>query len=251
MFLQLLMVALAIFALLRPGWQGTRLVGERIIFVIDNSASMSADDVEGAPSRLALTKEKVAGLVDQIRSGMSAMIIAFADSPQVVQEFTDNQNLLKERLATIEPTAQSTDILDALKLAGGLANPAQMTLQDESGVDVEVTEAVDTSLYIFSDGRFADVAGFDLGELNPVYIPVGDNRRRQPGDHRLQHAAGRGPARGAAGVCAGDQPDRRAARVRGGGQARRAVPGRQERRGARRGIHSDHTSRWPTPRPAS
>jgi hypothetical protein len=173
LFLQLLMVALAIFALLRPGWQGTRLVGERIIFVIDNSASMSAADVEGADSRLALTKEKVAGLVDQMRSGMSAMIIAFADSPQVVQEFTDNQNLLKERLATIEPTAQSTDILDALKLAGGLANPAQMTLQDESGVDVEVTEAVDTSLYIFSDGRFADVAGFDLGELNPVYIPVG------------------------------------------------------------------------------
>ena len=45
MFLQLLLVALAILALLRPGWQGTKLEGNRFIFLVDNSASMSATDV--------------------------------------------------------------------------------------------------------------------------------------------------------------------------------------------------------------
>ena len=39
---------LAILALLRPGWEGSRLEGQRFIFLVDNSASMSATDVDGA-----------------------------------------------------------------------------------------------------------------------------------------------------------------------------------------------------------
>src|SRR5918995_5151970 len=52
LFLQLLLIALAMIALLRPGWQGTKLEGDRFIFLVDNSASMSAKDVEGAENRL-------------------------------------------------------------------------------------------------------------------------------------------------------------------------------------------------------
>ena len=47
LFLQLLLVALAMLALLRPGWEGTKLEGDRFIFLVDNSASMSATDVNG------------------------------------------------------------------------------------------------------------------------------------------------------------------------------------------------------------
>lgn len=172
LFLQLLLVALAIFALLRPGWQGARLVGDRFIFLVDNSASMSAADVQGAESRLALSKEKVAALIDQMERGMSAMIIAFADTPQVVQEFTSNRRMLKERLETIEPSARSTDLLGALKLADGLANPEQISL-GPGMQDIEVVDPVATTVYLFSDGRFDDVQDFSLGNLNPVYVPVG------------------------------------------------------------------------------
>ena len=35
-----------------------------------------------------------ADLIDQMDSGMTAMIVSFADTPQVVQEFTDNRRLL-------------------------------------------------------------------------------------------------------------------------------------------------------------
>ncbi|TWT76963.1 hypothetical protein Pla123a_23880 [Posidoniimonas polymericola] len=172
LLLQLLLVALAIFALLRPGWEGTELGGERIIFLVDNSASMGTEDVADAKDRLASAKKKVAGLIDQLDSSMSAMIIAFADTPHVVQQFTGSQGVLRERLESIELTSQPTNLLEALKLAGGLANPGQMTLQD-SGVEVEVIEPVTTSLYIFSDGRFEDVEGFDLGGLDPSYVPLG------------------------------------------------------------------------------
>src|SRR5919204_6481143 len=48
LFLQLLLVALAMLALLRPGWEGTKLEGNRFIFLIDNSASMSATDATDA-----------------------------------------------------------------------------------------------------------------------------------------------------------------------------------------------------------
>src|SRR5919106_5942119 len=41
LFLQLLLVFLAILALLRPGWQGKSLEGQRFIFLVDRSASMS------------------------------------------------------------------------------------------------------------------------------------------------------------------------------------------------------------------
>ena len=47
LFLQLLLIALAMLALLRPGWEGTKLDGNRFIFLVDNSASMSATDVDG------------------------------------------------------------------------------------------------------------------------------------------------------------------------------------------------------------
>src|SRR5688572_20468507 len=50
LFLQLLLIALLAFTLLRPGWKGTELVGERFVFLIDTSASMAADDVQ--PTRL-------------------------------------------------------------------------------------------------------------------------------------------------------------------------------------------------------
>ena len=45
LFLQLLAVAVVMFALLRPTWEGEALSGGRVIFLIDKSASMSASGV--------------------------------------------------------------------------------------------------------------------------------------------------------------------------------------------------------------
>jgi hypothetical protein len=172
LLLQLLLVALAMLALLRPGWEGTKLDGDRFIFLVDNSASMSATDATDAKNRLDEAKNLIEGLIDQMSSGMTAMIISFADTPQVVQEFTDNRRLLRERLATIEPTFRGTDLRGALELADGLANPGRITTR-EGGTEIDVTEPQPATMYIFSDGRFEDVKGFALGNLKPVYVPIG------------------------------------------------------------------------------
>ena len=172
MFLQLLLVGLAILALLRPGWEGTRLDGQRFIFVIDNSASMAATDVEGAANRLAEAKESAVGLVDQMDSSMTAMVISFSETPQVVQEFTSNRRLLRERINAIQPTARGTDLRGAMELASSLANPGRVATEASEDADAK-TEAPPATTYIFSDGRFEDVAGVTLENLQPVYVPVG------------------------------------------------------------------------------
>ncbi len=179
LLLQLLAVALAILALLRPGWQGTELAGGRLIFLVDNSASMStadasADDLvtDGDQTRLVVAKEKVAGLIDQMDRGMTAMIVSFSQQPTVVQQFTDNTRLLRERLATIEPTNGPTDLAGALELADGLANPSRVTVQ-EGAPEVEVVPPEPATLFIFSDGRFGQVEDFALGNLEPIYVPLG------------------------------------------------------------------------------
>ncbi len=171
LLLQLLLVGLAILALLRPGWQGDALAGRQFIFLVDRSASMSTADADGG-SRLDAAKKRVAGLVDQLESDMSAMIIAFDDEPDVVQEFTNNRRLLREALDRIEPSNKPTNIRGALELAGGFANPERVRIE-EGGAEVRVAEEQPVELYIFSDGRFGGVEGFSLGNLRPKYLPIG------------------------------------------------------------------------------
>lgn len=172
LLLQLLVAALAALALVRPGWEGAELSGQRFIFLVDNSASMSSRDVEGEANRLAAAKRQVAGLIEQMEPGMTAMLVSFAQEPRVVQEFTGNTRLLLDRLESIAPTHEGTDLLGALKLADGLANPAQQ-VQEGTEMTFDVTEGLAATLFILSDGRFADVTDFMLGNLTPVYVPIG------------------------------------------------------------------------------
>src|SRR6476660_5925435 len=72
LFLQLLLIALAMLALMRPGWEGTKLQGDRFIFLVDNSASMSSTDEKITKNRLEEAKKVVGGMIDQMSSGYFA-----------------------------------------------------------------------------------------------------------------------------------------------------------------------------------
>ncbi|MCA9245904.1 MAG: BatA and WFA domain-containing protein [Planctomycetales bacterium] len=169
LFLQLLLLLLIMLSLLRPGWRSTAGTKDRSIFLVDNSASMSAIDVQ--PTRLAEAKRRIRELIDNMGSGDKAMIIAFADGAQVVQEFTDNRRRLRERLDAIEPTDENTSLDEALKLAAGLANPGRVAFDER---DIQVADAQPADLYLFTDGKFPTVANFSLGNLTPIYVPIGD-----------------------------------------------------------------------------
>ncbi len=166
LFLQLLLVGLLIMAMLRPGWQAMQTLDERIIFLIDNSASMSATDER--PSRLEQARQRALALVDQMETGHVGMVIAFSDTAQT-QSYNESRRALRRQIESIAPTNHRTDIREALQAAAGLANPGLTRLADNQAVN----ESLPATLYILSDGGFATVPDFSLGNLTPVYVASG------------------------------------------------------------------------------
>ena len=170
LFLQLLLILLGMLAVLRPGWKGEQLTGDRFIFMIDNSASMQATDTE--TFRLDEAKQAAGRVIDLMKPGDVAMLVSFADTARIEQMFTDNRRLLRRSLEEIEPTGRPTSLVEALKLASGLANPGR-SADPESPVDIQVAEAMPATMYIFSDGKFEPTTEV-LGNLDPVYKPIGN-----------------------------------------------------------------------------
>lgn len=169
LFLQLLLIALLAFTLLRPGWKGTELTGERFIFLIDTSASMRANDI--TPSRLDQAKRDVVAMIEQMKDENAAMVISFSNVAKVEQPFTNNRRLLRQRVELIEPTYRPSDLSEALRAASGLANPGQSG-DPNNPVDMKTAEAMPATLYLFSDGGFAQVRDFKLGNLDPKYMRI-------------------------------------------------------------------------------
>src|SRR5262249_2847912 len=108
LFLQLLAVLLAMFALSGPRVKGSSSVGQRYVLAIDNSASMRATDI--SPSRLAEAKRRAKKLVDEMESNDLAMVIAFSDRAQVVSSYTGNRALLRKAIDDLAPTQTSTSL---------------------------------------------------------------------------------------------------------------------------------------------
>ena len=173
LFLQLLVLLVAILAVLRPSWKGEQLIGQRFIFLVDNSASMQATDV--VPSRLEEAKRLAIELIDKMKAGDVGMVVSFCDAARVEQAFTFDRWRLRRAVEEIRPTRRSTSLAEALKVAAGLANPGR-TSQDVT--DYQVAEALPADVYIISDGKFGAVEGFSLGNLTPYFVAVGEVEAR-------------------------------------------------------------------------
>jgi len=173
LFLQLLLLLLVILAVLRPSWRGEQLIGQRFVFLVDNSASMQATDVE--PSRLDEAKRSALELIDKMKAGDVGMVVSFSDAARVEQTFTSDRGRLRRAVEGIRPTQRSTSLAEALKVAAGLANPGRISMDAR---DVQVAEAQPADVYILSDGKFGAVEGFSLGNLTPYFVPVGQEEAR-------------------------------------------------------------------------
>ncbi len=169
LFLQLLAVVLAMLALMGPRIRGTSGQGKRYVLAIDNSASMSATDV--APSRLARAKAEAKKIIESMEGDDLAMVIAFSDRARIVSNYTGNSRLLLQRIDAIAPTEATTSLREALQVAAGLANPSRQ--YGDPGEGVVATSVVTPKLLIYTDGGFADVEGFSLGNLEPEVVVIG------------------------------------------------------------------------------
>lgn len=174
LFLQLLAVALAAIALLRPGIRGETSGQGRTVFLLDTSASMQATDVEGDRNRFEQAKRLIGERIELMSDTDTAMLVTFSDRPDTVQSFTSDRRRLRDALSRVELTNHSTDILGALKAADGLANPRR-TSEVGNLNDIQVADAMPADLLIYSDGGFQDVTEFSLGNLIPQFNSIGSD----------------------------------------------------------------------------
>ena len=167
LLLQLLAVGFAMLALAGPRSQGVDH-GKRLVIAIDESASMGATDVQ--PNRLDQAILKACKLIEDMRTGDLAMIVAFSNTARVVTSYTEDKSLLLERLKSMKPSENSTSLKEALQLVSGLANPQKYM---DPGEGVEVVAFTPPRLFLFTDGGFSDVENFSLGSIEPEVVPIG------------------------------------------------------------------------------
>jgi len=168
LFLQLLVAALAMLALAGPQMKGAGGQGRRFVLLLDASASMSAVDEPGGPTRLDKAKEAARRVVREMQGDDLAMVVSFADSARVVSSYSGDRGLLLRRIDAVAPTQGSTSLREALQVAAGLANPSK-----QIGEGVVASSQVTPRLFVYTDGGFPDVEGFSLGNLEPEVVVIG------------------------------------------------------------------------------
>ncbi len=150
LILQLLMLLFLAAALARPVVQFTPGAGAINVILIDRSGSMNAaDGGAGGRTRLAEAKRRAKALVGTMDRHAQTMVIAFADSAQVVQPFTTDHAALMRAIDAIEPTDRPTRLKLAYQLAEAQGKAA-------AGAPASSAPAGGAQVWLYSDGRALD-----------------------------------------------------------------------------------------------
>ncbi|HSV13058.1 MAG TPA: VWA domain-containing protein, partial [Tepidisphaeraceae bacterium] len=146
LFLQLLLLLMLLLALSRPVANFTPGAGKLSVILIDRSASMSAADEAGGKTRLDEAKRRAKELVSSLERNGQATIIAFDDTPEIMQTFTGDAQALRNAIDRIAPTDRKSRLKMAFQLAD--AQASYIPEQNRSNVKPDVR--------LYSDGRVLD-----------------------------------------------------------------------------------------------
>ncbi len=177
LLLQLLILGALLFAMSRPTMETVASPGQRVVIVIDHSASMNATDI--SPTRLDEAKKAAIELIDNLdTTGESAeggalggaMVVSFAQGARVRQSLTNDPSRLRDAVRRIEPTDQVSRLGPALSLIEPYV---------QTGSDDESDKLV---VYIISDGKVqASGQAMSLAGAELRYIPIGGGPGRMAG----------------------------------------------------------------------
>jgi hypothetical protein len=124
LILQLLIAALAAFALSRPMVYGALAGGEfqasHTLLLLDASASMQTTDV--APSRFAAARSQADGLLAGLDPAATATLIRMGVTPRIIYTGED-LGLARSALGGVEPGGGSANVREAMRLAASLVKP--------------------------------------------------------------------------------------------------------------------------------
>ena len=154
LFLQLLLLLLAVLALARPFFANQLTGGSLQILVLDASASMKSVDV--SPSRFEVAKELALGLVDSLRDGDQMVVVVAGARTSVAQSPTSEKSVLRRTLESIDVTDGPTRLREALELAETL-----------------VRDHPSSEIHLVSDGAVSDLADWNDADLALRFHQVG------------------------------------------------------------------------------
>jgi len=157
LLLQLIAIAFLIFAIARPIVKTKGISENRIVVVIDSSASMQSTDVK--PSRFELAKSRAKGIANKMGPRDTMLVITASSKTQVVQSFTSDKNALNSAISKLKPADANCNMRQALVLALSL---------------VAGNSAAPPRIVIFSDGRFGTLTDLPVGNAQLDFVRMGN-----------------------------------------------------------------------------
>lgn len=168
LWLQLLILALAAFALGMPVIKAEKQKGDTVILLVDQSASMQVEE-PGGKTRLeeAITQAKT--VVDNAPDGARIMVIGFADRASIISSFETDKSAVKAKLDNIEPTESTTTLAEAVTLSE--AYMQNLVVTGDEPIEVQ-SSASPARVVILTDGNISDARRLQIKRLPTDGIEV-------------------------------------------------------------------------------
>lgn len=148
LFLQLIVLALVLLSLGTPMAKWLQRQGQKVILLIDQSASMNTRE-QGA-TRMDLVRQAAANYLRGLSPQDEVMLIAFSGDARVVSQFTRDHAAVQRAVDRIETTDGPSRLGEALQLAVAYSAPTR--IEPVPGAQPAPTAQIE----LFSDGRIAD-----------------------------------------------------------------------------------------------
>lgn len=167
LILQLMVLLLALAAMSRPLIEVRKPLEDRVAILIDHSASMATVEADGK-TRLEIARDQAKRLIDDMPEGHRAMIIPFASVARTLGPLTDDKTALKRQIDTIQQTAESSRMREAIALANASATPIG------EGIGTPDNPVAPMQIHLLSDGRIEDLADLPPAEAAISMTRVGE-----------------------------------------------------------------------------
>src|SRR6266478_4140865 len=154
LILQIILLALAVFALARPYFATKTKPAQLRVVILDASASMQATDE--TPSRFEKARAEALKWVDGLAGNDQMVVLQAGANTEVKQSATSEKAALRRALQACACSDSPTRLVPALKMAESL-----------------VRDQRDAEIHLFSDGAVAELNEFENKALPLVYHRVG------------------------------------------------------------------------------
>jgi hypothetical protein len=156
LILQLLALLFLVVAVARPFVRTKGIEENKIVVILDSSASMQSTDV--SPSRFERAKSRALAIINQMGPGDKMLIIAASSKARVVSSFSSDKKALAASVKRLRATDAPCDMRAALVLASSL---------------VAGESAKSPRIVIVSDGDFGDMPDLPTKNLRLDYLKIG------------------------------------------------------------------------------